>query len=286
MILDVYVDLFFLINFSMDYICLYITSKIVRQKVNAKKYIIASIIGGAYSVLALFFTFHSIIAFIIDMLICIIMISICFCAKGNEKRHVFGTALLYIGISMLLGGVMTAIFNLLNRLDIDLSGLSNDGAHTYTFAIIAVISAALSTKGISLITKKNRHKEYWVRIYINGRVCSLFGFVDTGNLVQDVLSGKSIIFIDRSASKDTIDPDAETKFYKGEIIYKGSRLIPISTANGSSMTLVFAPDKVVLKEKSQKEVAEYEVDCLISLTDIKKDTYSAIIPEELTRLNI
>ena len=180
---------------------------------------------------------------------------------------------------------MTALFNALNRLDLDLTWLSYDGAHTYTFALIAIISAAVSIKGISLISKRNRHREYFVRISVGKNSSVLLGFVDTGNLVKDQISGKSIIFIDRSAISSVIDPLAEEKFLKGEILYEGSRLISISGAQGSRLKLVFPPDRITLKEKSEKESAELYVDCLISLTDIKSN-YQAIIPEDIIKLNI
>ena len=286
-ILDVYADLFFLINFSMDYICLYITGKILRLKVSATKYIISSIIGGAYSVIALFWNVGTILAFIIDILVCIIMTAICFYHKGDKVKSIVTASLLYIGISMLIGGVMTAIFNLLNKLEINFESISADGAHTYTFAIIAVISAVLSMKGISLITRKNRHKEYLVEIIINKKTGSFLGFVDTGNLVKDHISGKSIIFIDKSAASKIIDPDAEEKFYQGEILYRSSRLVPISTATGSSATLIFVPDKITLIETNEKNATEFQVDCLIALTKINKgDGYEAIIPEDIIKLNI
>ena len=284
--MDVYADLFFLINFSMDYICLYITAKILRLKISATKYIISSIIGGAYSVIALFLNVGSILAFIIDILVCIIMTAICFFQKCDKAKNIVTSSMLYIGISMLIGGVMTAIFNLLNKLEINFENISNDSAHTYAFAIIAVISAVLSMKGISLITRKNRHKEYFVEVSINQKTCKFLGFVDTGNLVKDQISGKNIIFLDKSAASKIIAPDAEEKFYQGEILYRGSRLVPISTASGSSATLIFVPDKITLTEKNAKNASEFQVDCLIALTKINKGEYSAIIPEDIIKLNI
>lgn len=269
----------------MDYICLYISAKILRHTVSAKRFVSASAIGGLYSVAALFFEINSIIAFIIDALVCLIMITICFYKRGDSKKYLLASALLYIGISMLMGGVMTAIFNLLNKLELDLGNIGDDGSNTYIFAAIAVISAILSMKGISLITRKNRHREYFINLTVDGKSCTLQGFVDTGNLVKDQISGKSIIFVDRDASAQIIDGKVEEKFYRGEILYHGSRLIPISSAQGSAMALVFSPDRVTLKEKSQNDTPEIEVECLISLTELGEGIgYAAIIPEDITRL--
>ena len=280
----VYVDLFFLINFSMDYICLYISGKVLRHKVSAKKYILSSLIGGLYSVASLFMNVNSVIAFVIDILVCIIMVAICFFSKREGVSKVLVTAALYVGVSMLLGGVMTAIFGAINKLNLDLDILADDGLHTYSFAIIAIISAILSIGGISFITKKSRHREYFVKISINGKTLTLLGFVDTGNLVRDQISGKSIIFIDREAAKGVIDPDAEKKFLAGEVLYKSSRLIPVSGAQGCALKLAFSPDSVTLTEKKSESTPEFAVDCLVSPTDIKAD-FGAIIPDDIISLD-
>ncbi len=284
MIYDVYVDLFFLINFSMDYICLYISAKILKHKISASRFILSASLGGIYSVIALFININSILAFIIDSLVCLIMIAICFYEKNEKPKYIFASALLYVGISMLMGGIMTAIFNILNKLNLNFDDISDDGAYTYTFAIIAIISAALSIKGISLISKKNKHREYYINVTINGISREFLGFVDTGNLIKEQISGKSIIFIDKTAAEGFIDINAQEKFLNGEIIYKGSRLVPLTTASGSSLILIFSPDKVTAKEKTQKETPVFEVDCLISVSDISKNgDYGAIIPEDIIK---
>ncbi len=285
MIYDVYVDLFFFINFSMDYICLYITAKILRHKISAARFVIASATGGIYSVISLFLNLNPIPALLLDCAACIFLVAICFYKKGAKKLHLFPTALLFVGISMLLGGIMTAIFNLLNKLELDLDALYSDGAHTYIFAIIAVVSAAVSVKGISFITKKNRHREYYVSVTVNEKVKEYIGFVDTGNMAREQISGKSIIFLDGASSAPMIDLDAKEKYLKGEIKYRGSRLIPINTATGSSLVFALIPDKITLKRKNHKAQNEFDVDCFIALTDISSDDHDAIIPEDIIKLN-
>ena len=53
---NVYVDLLFLIDFSMDFMCFYITSKILHRKISPIRTVLACILGGVYSVTVLFIT--------------------------------------------------------------------------------------------------------------------------------------------------------------------------------------------------------------------------------------
>ena len=50
----VYGDVLFLINFSMDFLLLFSTSKIMHLRPSAKRLVISSVLGGAYGVAALF----------------------------------------------------------------------------------------------------------------------------------------------------------------------------------------------------------------------------------------
>ena len=51
---EVYADLLFLVNFSMDYLCAYLTAAMLRRRAEPWRLLISSTVGGIYAVLALF----------------------------------------------------------------------------------------------------------------------------------------------------------------------------------------------------------------------------------------
>ena len=51
----VYADILFVINFSMDFLILYITGRLLHEKNIPRKLIFAAAAGGVYSVLVLIF---------------------------------------------------------------------------------------------------------------------------------------------------------------------------------------------------------------------------------------
>ena len=114
----VYADILFLINFSMDFLCLYISSKILSIKLSSIRAILSATLGGVYSVLALFLPSAYGLSFIVDVGVCLLMCLVAW-GKARKKGDLFVGAAFYFAISMALGGVMTAIFNLLNRLGFD-----------------------------------------------------------------------------------------------------------------------------------------------------------------------
>ena len=82
----VYVDLLFMINFSMDFLCFFLAAKLFGIKLAIGRALLASAIGGAYSVTALFISVTKITAFAIDVGMCALMCAICFGGRRKTER--------------------------------------------------------------------------------------------------------------------------------------------------------------------------------------------------------
>ena len=79
----VYGDLLFLINFSMDFLCFYISCLLLHKKLPTLRACFSSCIGGIYSVVALFIAVDKISAFVIDISVLILMCIVVY-YKRNE----------------------------------------------------------------------------------------------------------------------------------------------------------------------------------------------------------
>ncbi len=292
MVQDVYIDLLFLINFSMDYLCLYICAKVLRKKQKLLRMIIAAAIGGIYSVISVFFVFSAPINLICDALFCLVISAIAF---AERKRLVSSTLIcgfLFVGISMMTGGAMTAIFNLLNRLELPLDSIDGDGISTYLFAIIAAVAGIISLRSGELISHRSSIKECELILTISGRSVKVNALSDSGNLVKDPMSGKSVVLIDRTALAKVTDVSIFDNFLLGNmpsssLCIKGLRIIPINTAGGRSSLCAAIPDKLTASLVTKKNKAvTIELDALIALSDIGQSAEGcqAIIPSEILKV--
>ncbi|MBQ8407746.1 MAG: sigma-E processing peptidase SpoIIGA [Clostridia bacterium] len=283
---DVYADLLFLINFSMDYLCLYICARILHRPVKLVKTLIAAAIGGAYSVLSLFFTFASWVALIIDVCVCIIMCSITFAERDRPLSSTCLCAFLFVGISMMTGGCMTAIFNLLNKLNLPLDGIEEDGISTYLFAILAAIAGLISLRSGEVVSRRAPIKECILKITLDGKQACFRGLSDSGNLVKDPISGRSVIIVDRSVLQKITDISRFDRFQHGEAPDTALRLIPINTAGGRSVLVAIRPQQITAEavRKNGKKTS-FELDALIAPSDLgsSAEGYNAIIPSEILK---
>ena len=97
----VYVDLLFLINFSMDFLCFYITSRIMSTKLSSGRAVLASALGGIYSDIALFISVGTTLGVIIDLAVCALICAVAF-YKRKEGRRLYLHILVYFAVSMAL----------------------------------------------------------------------------------------------------------------------------------------------------------------------------------------
>lgn len=286
---DVFVDILFIINFSMDYLCLYICAKILHRRIKATKMLIAATIGGLYSVLSLFINASPPIAILTDVIICTLICSICFGERNRAIRSVSIGSFLFFGVSMMTGGCMTAIFNQLNRLELPLDDIDGDSISTYLFAIVAAIAGIICLRHGSLISRRSSITECAVTLQICNQSISFSALTDTGNLVKDPLSGKTVILVDRKKLYSYIDPAPIESFCTGEVTassIKGLRLIPINTAGGKSILTAFSPDTLTLTIADKRGgTRQFSPDSLIAPTDIENsaDGYDAIVPIEIIK---
>ena len=281
----VYVDLLFMINFSMDFLCFFLAAKLFGIKLAIGRALLASAIGGAYSVTALFIKVSKITAFAIDVGMCALMCAICFGVR-RKMRSLGFYIIVYLAISMLLGGAMTALFNLINRLDITLPKGSSDGISVWMFAALALISAGITLLGGALFKKRSIQKNALLRIEHKGKSISLEAMTDSGNLLKDPMSGAPCIIVDADAMEGVLSPKICEAARVGDVSCvatlrgedaKSVRLIPTKTATGDGVLIGVRVDEIAV----DRGEGEREVNAIIVLSSIKDsaDGNKALIPE-------
>ncbi len=290
MVQDVYIDLLFLINFSMDYLCIYVCSKVLHRKMKLGRMLSAATIGGIYSVVSLFLPVSSALSLTFDCLVCLLMCAIVYCDRGRGLGSLLLSTFLFIGISMMTGGCMTAIFNLLNKLDLPLDLVEADGISTYLFAALALIAGIISLKSGQIISRRAPIKECRLFVKFCGKDFEFLGFSDSGNLVRDPITGKPVIFVERKTIEKQQSLDFLDNFANGKLECdapcKNLRLISLRTAGGISIATAAAPESIRAEFEDKKgKTVSVELNALISPTEIGKSAqgYTAIVPSEIIK---
>ncbi len=287
----VYADLLFLVNFSMDFLCFYITSAILHKKLSVLRSLLASIGGGVYSVAVLFAHIVPPFGLVLDAAVGALMCAAVFIEKKTKPSRVIMCTAVYIGVSAALGGMMTALFNLLNTLELPLELLetNSEGIPVWLFALLAAVSGAATLAGGRFFREKQSEKSARIEITLEGRTVSLYAVCDNGNLLRDPVSGKCVIIGDLSALRRILPDEIIKAVRENDASYisklppeyaRRVRLIPASSIGGVSMLYAFSADRIKV---AGEDGEMHETDALFAPSTIGSSAkgYEALLPPEL-----
>lgn len=283
---EVYADLYFLINTSMNLLSLMLAASLLHRRVRRVRALMGAAFGGLYAVLALLFGAGGLLGFLADCALAFVMCAITFATPQGK----FSTLLKYTGVqfltSMLLGGVMTALYSLLNRLELPLESLEGDGISVWLFAALSIAAGIATARGGRLLRLSNATKSVTLRAELFGNALTLTALVDSGNLLRDPISGKSVIVVDRQKLlpalpvplRAALEKDTPAAWLSDGRYAKHIRLIPTKTATGERLLPALKPHALRLHDGRQ----EYPADYLIAPADLGESAagFDAIVPLE------
>lgn len=262
---EVYVDLYFLINTCMNLLSLMITASLLHRKVSRWRAWLAAAAGGLWAVLALFSGVEGFWGLLCDGAVIFLMSCVVFATKKVPLSTLLKCTVVGVLTSMILGGVMTALYALFNRIQLPLGETQENGSSLLIFALIAALAGIATVQGGRFLGLPKKTEYVTVKAELFGNTVTLRALVDTGNHLREPISGRSVIVADKARILEALppplsaalqSPSAERwlsiKQYATHI-----RLVPTNTATGSGMLPAILPDKLTLISGKETYPADY-----------------------------
>ncbi|MBQ9781155.1 MAG: sigma-E processing peptidase SpoIIGA [Clostridia bacterium] len=284
--MDVYADVLFLINGGMDALCLCLTAKLLHRPIPLGRLLLSSALGGVYGVAALFLEVGTMMALAIDLIVCVLM---CVVAMGWSRLWLTGG--LYVLTSMVMGGVMTALYHWLNRAGLaDLLPTGEEGASSVAFVILALAGGLFTLIWGKIFKSAERRRALRVTVTVTlaEQTLSFAGMVDSGNLLTDPLSGAPVIVVKREVMEPMMSPELKAILSESPLpvasiaeLPEGERLrlIPANTATGKGMLIAIRPDAVALGVEGRKTT--FPVKAVLCPIPLEGAAAEAMVPSEL-----
>ena len=171
----IYSDILFLVNFSLDFLCLFLTGELLNSPAKTKRIVLGSILGGVYSFLPFLHPLPVFYSLPLNFLAAGFITFITFGKKTWKKfLCTVGT---FMVTSALMGGLISGIYNL--------TGSFHNGVYRESdglvFALICFLSAGIALS-YGLICRKRIHiKSVGVRIHTEKEKIELRLLADSGN---------------------------------------------------------------------------------------------------------
>ena len=263
--MSVYIDLYVLINFSMDLLCLMTVGSLLHRRIRRLRAILAAVLGSLYAAASLLLGLDGVLGFVCDAGFAILLCTIAFYTRGEKPRTTLKSAAVFVLVSMLLGGIMTGLYSLLNRLHLPLETLQGDGLSVWIFALLTAVAGVATARGGAFLGFSKKTTHVTVNAVLFGRTIELCAMVDSGNLLRDPISGKRVIVADLERLERVLPPDLVNAFRQGTQLgwlstyenAKHARPIPTQSATGQSILLALVPDSLTLTVENETYPADY-----------------------------
>lgn len=238
----IYIDVLFLINFSVDYMALYLTGKALRFGMRRLRLVIASLLLAFYALWALLlcasYPLLILTAVLAGALGCLIAFRV------RSVRTLFRQFLVFTGISCLSSACMMLLYRILSHMLAN-ADMHDNGMKVLVFIVLAVLSGCLIGLGNHLLTDVRGEKAVEVEIQMNGRRGRFHLLVDSGNLVRDPMMGKCVVFL---GEREAVAAFGD-RIKQADYLASRRCIVSVTGVNGKELILAYRPDTILCKGK-------------------------------------
>lgn len=283
---EIYGDVLFIINFSMDFLSLYIVGRLLHLDMKAWRVMAGASVGALYGVLELLIDTYAFFEYLLTVCVLLLM---CFIAFGIKRiRTYFVSAVLVGAVGMLIGGMMTSAFMRLGSYHsyIELGGSIHSvfgDIPVFQFAVFAALSAFATWAIGRIFRKKSALRTCRLRVCFSGKEREFTALVDSGNLAEEPVSGTPVIFLKRSAA-DLLPKNLLFAMQNGAASLSAEdagslRVIPSKTITGNGILLAAVPEKTALFSEGVWETRRALI--ALDMTEGDYGGFDALVPEIL-----
>lgn len=279
----IYLDVLIAVNIFVTYILLVCTRVILKNDTNKYGLLIASLLGGASSLIIFWENMPLILSVAFKILIGALISFSAFLPK--TKKMIFKTTLAFFFVNFIFGGVMYFVEITFNMSNI----IYMNGTVYFDISVLFLVSMTLICYGLLLIGDyflKRRAGEntlYEVDLYFRNQKVHLKGLYDTGNHLTDGLIGKPVIVAELNSLAQFFDL-SELRYLKqefscGEIpetLKNIIRIIPCGSVAGETILKGFSPERIIIKNNKREFETTYLV-VAITNSELSNGEYNCIL---------
>lgn len=225
---ELYLDVFFLVNFLMDYILLLLVRKMLRSTATHRNIFLGAIVGALLTCIVIILPIKSEFW---KYIIFHLLVNTCMIRVGLKVRGIrgFGKAMILLYISaILVGGILESVSQYVKAASLFLF-----------FAIGGYYSALFLWNFIEQLLRWNQY-HCRLEIFVGEKHYEANGMIDTGNSLYDPITGRPVSILKKELGEQIL------KETKRELIY-----VPYKSIGKEAGVLrAFSVDKICIYQKN------------------------------------
>ena len=259
--MTVYIEYVILDNFLIDLVLLLLTAKVIKVHVSWWKYAFACSFGTAICFVLPLVSLPVIAGIAIKLVTGLIMCKICFFHQPFVVRFVANLVLLSLLYS--LGGATIAFMFLLSKNPLET--IKNNYFNTVPIGLLVAAAFCIISFALYLAKYIKERKTIapflrTIQIKIFGKTVELFGYLDSGNRLEDDVSGLPIVVVSKETLGKNFKSGLET-LSASQTKAMRPHYIVASSATGQGKMLVLKPEYI--------SIANEKKNALIGITEVK-----------------
>lgn len=294
--MTIYIDIIIVENLIMNYIILYATGLISKNKISHLRIIFASIIGAIYAVTEYISKLNIYSNILLKIILSIVIVFIAFYPQNVKKM--FKLLVLFYLTTFTFGGVATYLIYVLKPQNIIIKNGMYVGTYVlkviFIGAIVGTIILIIAFKfAKNKITKKDMICK--VKIKLNGKEIVLDTMVDTGNMLKEPLTGNPVVVVEKTSLYDLMpkeilnntesilggDFEKIPENIKDEYISR-LKIIPFSSlGKQNGMLIGIKPEKLYVINEQLEEKKDNAIIGIYNKSLTKRGEYNALIGIDL-----
>jgi len=206
--MTIYIDVVIIENLIMNYIILFATGIILKNKIHHMRLLFASLIGAIYSIVAYASVLKIYSSILLKIILSVIIVYISY--NPQNLKRMWKELLIFYLTSFAFGGAAFALIYIVKPQDI----LMKNGLFLGTYplktiilgTIIAFIIIVTSFKIVKTkITKKDMFCD--IKIKLNQKEIKAKAMIDTGNLLKEPITNTPVIVVEHTLLYECIPKD-------------------------------------------------------------------------------
>lgn len=270
----IYADILVFFNTVITFILLLTTVLFTGMRPRAARLIIASLVGGVYSlmILAPAMGLASILAARTAMSVTLI----CITFAPHKLRAFAKEFAVFLLCNFLYAGFVYSVYYLIAP---DFISIKNGYAYYDVSAVSLIVICSVVYAGVYLLKKeffssKKADDVYPVDILYSGNQIRVNALFDTGNSLRDVYTGSPVLILNKEKAFELTGEILEEAELKSGTLLK-LRLLPVKSVAGEKCLQAFSVDKITV-HKGQDEITAEHPTVAVTADALGGEKYSAL----------
>ena len=277
----VYADVLIFLNMVITFFLLLTVKAFAGASASAGRLVLASFVGGAYSLVLLAPKIHFLLLLLAKAGMCVSITFLAFRARSAKKM--LRCTALFLAVSFLYAGVMYAFSYFFGT-----SGLIvNNGAAYFPLSVPALIALCSAVYGVLWVLRRTVFRVtkddmlYDVTVKLLQREICITALMDSGSSLRDIYTGSPVMVLTSVAAASLTGTEipsdaAEVMSRNGDVPF---RLLPVSALSAQKLLPAFTADEVLVSgERTEKRLRQVSV--AVTADGLGAEKYQALISED------